>query len=465
MAMIWPSVQNQSLYPVTFTFNRTGDPTTYSFHIIYSLLVFVMLAVLYAKRRRIGNALFDNGKAIALFGVMGSLGIVLVSQCDFSSTLSTLLIGVGVSFVALYLPVHFIFWGIRLTSEDPISGAVDISLSFILICLVNGIRLTLGIHALEVSVAFPLISAVLGYMATKQSSGNHPTKNGGLRDLSVSILVPCVVFVYICAIGTLLFNGSSALSVQPPNRNVLYFADALLFAIIIFVLVFAAKDSRTRLIDAFAVLSVFFVGSILVASFISTDTLSAGSVPLIASSNAFEVFIWIIIITDCSRKHLSPITLAVLYLAFVIMLPRFLSACIMYQGGFLAMPPDSFVLFGLTCTSAFVVSAVVIVCLMRFLAQAMRNAEAAKAPDDKSLDAACLALQEKFGLSNREIEIVKLALDNQSAKQIAEELFIAESTVYTHFKRIYRKTDVHSKQELVGLVSEFQRDAEATARS
>ena len=59
---------------------------------------------------------------------------------------------------------------------------------------------------------------------------------------------------------------------------------------------------------------------------------------------------------------------------------------------------------------------------------------------------------EEFDLSKRETELAELAYRNLSARKIAEELFIAESTVYTHLKRIYRKTGVHSKQELIDLI-------------
>jgi len=61
----------------------------------------------------------------------------------------------------------------------------------------------------------------------------------------------------------------------------------------------------------------------------------------------------------------------------------------------------------------------------------------------------------QYGLSSRETELASYAYQNHSARRIASELFIAESTVYTHLKRIYRKTGVHSKQELIDLIDEF----------
>lgn len=52
-------------------------------------------------------------------------------------------------------------------------------------------------------------------------------------------------------------------------------------------------------------------------------------------------------------------------------------------------------------------------------------------------------------LTNREIEIIRLIEKEMSNKQIADKLFISESTVETHRKNIFRKTKTHS---LVGLV-------------
>jgi DNA-binding CsgD family transcriptional regulator len=73
----------------------------------------------------------------------------------------------------------------------------------------------------------------------------------------------------------------------------------------------------------------------------------------------------------------------------------------------------------------------------------------------KQSQAVALAGQ-KHSLSEREVEIVSLTYRGYNAKRIADELFIAESTVYTHLKRIYRKLGIHSKQDLIKLVDGFK---------
>lgn len=53
------------------------------------------------------------------------------------------------------------------------------------------------------------------------------------------------------------------------------------------------------------------------------------------------------------------------------------------------------------------------------------------------------------GLTARETEIFALLVKGRSAPYIRDELFLSKNTVNTHIKHIYRKLDVHSKQELI----------------
>lgn len=85
-------------------------------------------------------------------------------------------------------------------------------------------------------------------------------------------------------------------------------------------------------------------------------------------------------------------------------------------------------------------------------AAASPSVEEAVANLQQALDPVIAGIAEEFDLSKRETELATLAYGNFSARKIAQELFIAESTVYTHLKRIYRKTGVHSKRELIELI-------------
>ena len=58
-------------------------------------------------------------------------------------------------------------------------------------------------------------------------------------------------------------------------------------------------------------------------------------------------------------------------------------------------------------------------------------------------------------LSTREKEIVELMIKGFSNKEIGEKLFITESTVETHRKNVYRKTEAHSLPKLIQIVTEL----------
>ena len=57
---------------------------------------------------------------------------------------------------------------------------------------------------------------------------------------------------------------------------------------------------------------------------------------------------------------------------------------------------------------------------------------------------------QRYGLSKREMDVLRLMLDNHVNASIAKLLFIAESTVCEHIKNIYRKTQSARRTELIG---------------
>lgn len=54
-----------------------------------------------------------------------------------------------------------------------------------------------------------------------------------------------------------------------------------------------------------------------------------------------------------------------------------------------------------------------------------------------------------YGLTEREVEILKFIVDGMTKQEIAEKLFLSFHTVNTHIKNIYSKLHVHSKSGVV----------------
>jgi DNA-binding CsgD family transcriptional regulator len=61
-------------------------------------------------------------------------------------------------------------------------------------------------------------------------------------------------------------------------------------------------------------------------------------------------------------------------------------------------------------------------------------------------------LMSAYGLSEREQDVTRLVLRGESTSAIAAELFLSPHTVQDHLKRIFEKTGVRSRRDLVGKV-------------
>lgn len=68
------------------------------------------------------------------------------------------------------------------------------------------------------------------------------------------------------------------------------------------------------------------------------------------------------------------------------------------------------------------------------------------------------AFAQRYGLSDQEAEVFRMTIKGRSRQRISEELFIAPGTVSTYLHRIYQKTQVANRQELLDLVDEFRQE-------
>ena len=80
---------------------------------------------------------------------------------------------------------------------------------------------------------------------------------------------------------------------------------------------------------------------------------------------------------------------------------------------------------------------------------------------EQSLNAACDRLSAERGLTEREREVLGILARGHNGYHIRDELTLSYNTVKTHVKRIYRKLDVHSQQELIDLVEREAEDGPA----
>jgi DNA-binding CsgD family transcriptional regulator len=78
--------------------------------------------------------------------------------------------------------------------------------------------------------------------------------------------------------------------------------------------------------------------------------------------------------------------------------------------------------------------------------------ETLNGPTVTEQDAKVSAVAARFGLSDRETEIMRLWLTGHTAAYLEEKLFISRNTVKTHIRHIYRKAGVSDRESLLRLV-------------
>lgn len=61
----------------------------------------------------------------------------------------------------------------------------------------------------------------------------------------------------------------------------------------------------------------------------------------------------------------------------------------------------------------------------------------------------------QFLLSEREVDVLALYALGFTQKRVAEELFISPGTAHAHIKRIYAKTGMHSRQEILDYIAQY----------
>lgn len=74
-------------------------------------------------------------------------------------------------------------------------------------------------------------------------------------------------------------------------------------------------------------------------------------------------------------------------------------------------------------------------------------------PRDHSFVLRCKNIALGYGLTPRELEVLIILAQGNTLARVQEELVISEGTAITHRRNIYRKLDVHSKQELIDFVA------------
>lgn len=531
MAMVWPSIHNQVLYPLTFSFHKEGAASPYAYYLLYSLVMLVtVIAILLMNRKGITARLFTSKTAIGAIGLMGAVGLSLLVACDFGNELAQWFMGAGVAFAAVFVPIYFMFWSVQIVYSSAKRAAYDLIWSYIVFAAITLFRLTFELHAWLFSIAYPLVSAVLAVLVLREPArAKFALGNTPLSGLPRHLLAPAILFVYLGTVTRCLLNPINAAFDYPPYHRLLIYAILIVLAAVLAAL-YRPRGKMRRNADllGFALVTAFLIGSILLTGVGLLSDTPFGNLPTIAGVNAIELLIWLIVLANAQIKHAGIVRPAAVFLVLIVGASHLVTVLVLGGVTWTQFDVSQLPLIAITIALAFLVVTVVMAVLAIMLYEARnQSAEAypvmlapvmptsvssdtapvgaapagagaeASAPTTGAPgaavttaapgsvqtpgasapavvpvaapavppcvtmaadEAAIIRIQESFGLSRRETDTLRLAARSKSAKEIAENLFVAESTVNSHIKGIYRKCDVHSRQELIALVNRFKRE-------
>lgn len=122
----------------------------------------------------------------------------------------------------------------------------------------------------------------------------------------------------------------------------------------------------------------------------------------------------------------------------------------LYGSAVFMLSPNSFITEILIAGCAIVIC---IVCLC--ILPALEHKEEITEPSEdinKLLDKKCVQVAKHFGLTERESEVLSLMVRGRNTRSIASKLFLSDNTVRSHIYNIYKKTDIHSQQNLIDYI-------------
>ncbi|MEG0375586.1 MAG: helix-turn-helix transcriptional regulator, partial [Raoultibacter sp.] len=76
--------------------------------------------------------------------------------------------------------------------------------------------------------------------------------------------------------------------------------------------------------------------------------------------------------------------------------------------------------------------------------------------DVEALENRCVEIGARYGLTARENEVFLLLARGRNGRFVQEELVVSYNTVKAHVKHIYAKIGIHTQQELIDLVENYQ---------
>ena len=409
-----------------------------------NVLVLVLCALRHAGvEKRVGHPAF--GAVAGASAALGYLAISLAPALGGGGESVGLLLGSALLSAGFCgLTIAWMSWLVRGAGGRVLEDSL---LSFALCCVLSFSSLLPPYLVLAGAVATPLVSGALWVVASR---GPVPRGKPGIPAFTAekpraSLVVSVVLLFLIGRItaGLLHFEGGSIQLIERVSSVVV----SCLILVAIYMTAKKAENITSMVRQAWVALVIaFLVGEAVVVLFGGVAP-EVGMALFWASLGCFEVLILAVVAMWCGSTGASPVVALGLTTVFLRVIPSWVGKyAVPAAMNALGIAPASTVGAFVLASSVLLMASTLL--FLNAMVEAGSGAVAAAVPGAVRADAVG-RLSETYLLTPRESDVLGLLLQGLSYQAIADRLHVTLGTVQTHTKGLYRKLDVHSRDELV----------------
>lgn len=389
---------------------------------------------LYAKQNFVfaGPVIASAGSALIPF-IGGDLGAITLGA-------AAVLTGVG---SALLL----ISWGVSF-SKLPLSTLIVESCAAYFLGVVAFALFSTMHSAMQYlfAIALPILSGWMNLNADAEPAGSYE-KPKPSEQVSPLWRVAVGIFVLGFAAGFMRDIRTVDSSTGYPSEYFATYLSVMAIAVVIFLVL--SRNNKVLNVDLLLRPAVVVMTlGVMLLPILGEESLAPAAMTK-AGYTCFEMLVWVMIGALCHRNRLSPVSIFALGRALIAGSGLLGSAVAPVASPLIMENPTYTVVlsFGLAAVLMILSSFI----LTNETLSRLWETPAKKQPTFKKR---CYEAFDLYELSDRQKEIAYLIASGRDANYISENLYISKGTLNSHRLRIYRKLDIHSRQELLDLVAE-----------
>lgn len=402
--------------------------------------VFLAIAGLWVYRRSKKGPVLPT-----TLGRLAAIAGTLVAAGTLAAYWSAMQFGVDSSLVSVALSVLFVaFWGTSLCRMRTSCAVLCIvcahSVGFVLTIVASALPAPAQI---AVHVSAPLASGIIGLRLSRSQEQDEPARRRAMSSASLYRVLAGVGC--LGAIMQFLFMFTEGKTVDP-NELLWIVAGLSVCAVVALIGIVGPRELDIPFASRL-ILPLFVVGEFLIFAF-DFDQKPIEVFAIGAAWMYFRFFYWIMWRAAALRSGVPAFCVFALGQVLLTLGCSVGNALYALTALFAV---SEFLVLAVVCIAAILVS--LFIFDTGYLSIFAGKRGRAFDPDDKSLCEHCVdEATAEFGLSRQERVIAMMLVQGKTNDEIQEELVIAYNTLRTHLRNMYKKSDTHSREELVLLL-------------